>query len=49
MVGLELEPENADLKEIEGYLKEEMEHDKVVPKDHPERIKIDKLISYMHR
>jgi hypothetical protein len=46
-IGLELDPESSDLKEIEGHLNEEIYHDKVIPKEHPERVKIDKLIQAM--
>ena len=45
---LQLEPENADLKEILGHLETEIHHDKTVPKDNPERIKIDRLIDTMN-
>jgi len=34
---------------MEGYLNEEIKFDNVIAKDHPERVKIDKLIDCMHR
>jgi len=43
-IGLELDPEIQDLKELESQLTEEIDADSLLSKDHPERKKFENLL-----